>query len=116
MSYRECAKKQTQCIGLKKGIRGYRECVSEAGCKKAPRKSRAKKESLTKVPKRPSKRPSKEVVKQAINESKPKTNRSLSSWQQHLKEFRIENPEIKGSSVMKIAKESYISPKKNQKK
>lgn len=138
MSYRDCAKKQTQCKGLKKGVKGYIGCVSEAGCEKAPRKSRAK----PKAPPRPKTRPSKSRVKMAgtlvqmgqrIKEAeesgklltkyakegrlktpkqirssvKPKTTRSLSKWQEHLREFRRLNPDIKGADVMKIAKDSY---------
>ena len=136
MSYRECAKKQTQCKGLKAGIRGYRMCVSEAGCKKAPRKSRAKKAPPPIPPKR---RPSKtsimltranQDIKKRVKESaqkltelrqlskegrlkktrtatKPKTTRPLSKWHEHLREFRRLNPDIKGADVMKIAKQSY---------
>ena len=140
MSYRECAKKQTQCKGLKKGIKGYRSCVSDAGCTKAPRKSRAKTAKKTPPPIPPKRRPSKtsimlaranQDIKGRVKESAQKltelrqlskegklkklktakktttSSRPLSKWQEHLREFRRLNPDIKGANVMKIAKQSY---------
>jgi len=134
MSYRECAKKQTQCKGLKKGVKGYRSCVSDAGCTKAPRKSRAKTAKKTPPPIPPKRRPSKtsimlaranQDVKERVKESAQKlteltqlskegklkkltkSTSPLSKWQEHLREFRRLNPDIKGADVMREAKKTY---------
>ena len=114
MSYRECAKKQTQCKGLKKGVKGYKSCVSDAGCKKAPRKSRAKTEKKTPPPIPPKRRPTKSRIMLArANEDIKKEMMSSAQKLKELKQLAKEEKLKTASQIRKTVKKSQPKQKRD---